>query len=211
MLNNLQERFQTLTLRERVIVVAALLVALWSSWDHFFYQSVALKQNAFKQQLVSLNTQIISQQQTAVQLENSVNIDPNFDNQNKLIELKAQYSRLQEQVMLGNKKFVPPSLMAKALGDMLKQNQHLTLIKLDTLPITTLLAAKQQQHPIYKHGLSITFTGNYIDTVNYLKALEALPWAIVWDSIDYRVKDYPMAEITIHVITLSFEEGWLGV
>jgi MSHA biogenesis protein MshJ len=212
MLNKLQERFQSLAPREKVIVVAACLVAFWGGWDHFIYQPLALKQNTLKQQLANLKAQINSQQQTAALFENSGgNIDPNVDNQTKLVELKAQYSRLQEQVMLGNKKFVPPSLMAKALSDMLKQNQHLTLIKLDTLPITTLLAAKQQQHPIYKHGLSITFTGNYINTINYLKALEALPWAIVWDSIDYQVKDYPMAEITIHVITLSFEEGWLGV
>lgn len=211
MLNKLQERFQSLTPRERVIVVVALLAALWGGWDHFFYQSIALKKIILKQQLASLKTQITGQQQTAAQLEISDNIDPNIDNQTKLIELKAQYSRLQEQVMLGNKKFVPPSLMAKALSDMLKQNQQLKLIKLESLPITTLLPAKQQHHPIYKHGLVMTFTGKYADTVNYLKALETLPWAIVWDSIDYQVKDYPMAEITIQVVTLSFEEDWLGV
>jgi MSHA biogenesis protein MshJ len=211
MLNKLQEVFQSLTLRERVIVVAALSAALWGGWDNLFYQSVLKKQNTFKQQLASLNTQIASQKQTAALLENSGDVDPNSDSQDKLTELKAQYSRLQEQVMFGNKKFVPPSLMATALSDMLKQNQQLKLIKLDTLPITTLLATKQQQHPIYKHGLAITFTGNYTDTVNYLKALEALPWAIVWDNIDYQVKDFPIAEITIHVVTLSFEEGWLGV
>jgi MSHA biogenesis protein MshJ len=113
--------------------------------------------------------------------------------------------------MLGNKKFVPPSLMAKALNDMLKQNQQLTLIKLESLPTTTLLSSKLQLHPTYKHGLEITFTGNYSDTINYLKALEELPWAIVWENIDYQVKDYPKAEITIRLVTLSFDEGWLGV
>jgi MSHA biogenesis protein MshJ len=211
MLNKLQERFQRLTSREKIIVIAALLAGCWSGWDHFFYQPVMLKQQALKQQLTSLNTQIASQQQTELLLENSGNVDPNSGNQNKLVELKAQYSRLQEQIILGNKKFVPPSLMAKALSDMLKQNQKLTLIKLESLPVTTLLAVKQQHLPIYKHGLAITFSGNYADTVNYLKALEALPWAIVWDSIDYQVKDYPMAVCTIRVVTLSFEEGWLGV
>jgi len=211
MLNKIQERFQSLTPREKIIVASALLAALWSGWDGFFYQPAVLKQNTLKQQLASLNTQIAGQQQTAALLENSVNIDPNIDNQNKLVELKAQYSRLQEQIMLGNKKFVPPQLMAKALNDMLKQNKQLTLIKLDSLPPATLLSAKQQQHPIYKHGLVITFKGNYRDTVNYLQSLEALPWAIVWDSIDYQVKEYPVAEITIHAVTLSFEKGWLGV
>ncbi len=211
MLNKLQESFKNLTSREKIIVVAALVAALWGGWDHFFYQSLVLKQRTLEQQLASLNTQRITQQQIAVQLESTGNIDPNVDNQAKLSELKAQYSRLQEQVMLGDKKFVPPSLMALALSDMLKQNQQLKLIKLESLPLTTLLAEKQQRHPIYKHGLVMTFTGTYTATVTYLKALETLPWAIVWDSIDYQVKDYPMAEITVHVVTLSFEEGWLGV
>lgn len=211
MLNNLHERFQSLTPRERIIVVVTLLVVLWAGWDHFFYQSVALKQVTLKQELASLKKQITSQQQTATQLEISGNIDPNIDNQTRLIKLKDQYSHLQEQLMLGNKKFVPPSLMAKALNDILKQNQQLTLIKLDTLPVTTLLAVKQQYLPIYKHELVMTFTGKYVDTVNYLKMLEALPWAIIWDSFDYQVKEHPMAEITIHLVTLSFEKDWLGV
>jgi MSHA biogenesis protein MshJ len=209
--NKIQERFESLTSREKVIVITTLLVALWSCWDSIFYQPFKLKQKSLKQELVGINSQIGSQRETAALLENSGNIDPNAENQNKLAELKAQYSRLQEQVMLGNKKFVPPRLMAKALSDMLKQNHQLTLIKLESLPATTLLAAKQQHQPIYKHGLVITFAGNYADTVNYLETLEALPWAIVWDSLDYQVKNYPLAEITIHAVTLSFEKDWLGV
>lgn len=211
MLNKLQERFESLTPREKIIVFVALLAGLWSGWDSLFYQPISLKQNTLQQHLADINSQLASQQQVEAQLENNSKTDPNAVNQAKLLELKTQYSGLQEQIMFGDKKFVPASLMAKALSDMLKQNQQLTLVKLDTLPTSTLLDAKQQHHPIYKHGLAITFTGNYTDTVNYLKALEALPWAIVWDSIDYQVKEYPVAEITIHVVTLSFEEGWLGV
>ncbi|WP_262967006.1 hypothetical protein [Methylobacter psychrophilus] len=211
MLSKLQERFQSLSNREKVILIGALLAALWGGWDHFFYHPFALEQKLLKQQLDSLNTQIVIDQQTLTQLENSGNTDLNVDNQNKLIELKTQYSRLQDQIMLGDKKFVPSPLMAKALSDMLKQNQQLTLNKLESLPPTTLLAGKQQHLPIYKHGLVITFIGNYTDTVKYLKALEALPWAIVWDSFDYQVKEYPMAVCTLRMYTLSFEEGWLGV
>jgi MSHA biogenesis protein MshJ len=209
--NKIQERFESLTTREKVIVVTTLLVALWSCWDSIFYGPFKLKQKSLKQELVNLNSQIDSQRETATLLENSGNVDPDAENRSKLAELKNQYSRLQEQVMLGDKKFVPPKLMAKALSDMLKQNRQLTLIKLESLPPTTLLAAKQQHQPIYKHGLAITFTGSYSDTVNYLVALEALPWAIVWESLDYQVKDYPLAEITIRAFTLSFEKGWLGV
>jgi MSHA biogenesis protein MshJ len=211
MLNKIQERFESLTKREKVIVVSASFAILWSLWDGLFYQPTVLKQKALKQELVSITTEINNQRQVAALLESSGNINPNIDNQNKLAELKAQYSRLQEQVMLGNKKFVPPQLMAEALNDMLKQNHKLTLVKLESLPPTTLLAEKQQHQPIYKHGLVITFTGSYSDTVHYLETLEALPWAIIWESLDYRVKNYPIAEVTIRAVTLSFERGWLGV
>ena len=209
--NKLQERYDSLTTREKIIVAVALLAALWSIWDSFLYQPFASKQKSLQQQLLGINTQLESQQRILAELERSGNNDPNVDKQLKLNELKAQYSRLQEQVMLGSKKFVPPQLMATALSDMLKQNQQLKLVKLETLPPTTLLEAKQQRQPIYKHGLEITFAGNYSETVNYLETLEDLPWAIIWDRLDYKVKNYPMAEVTIRVVTLSFDKVWLGV
>lgn len=212
MLNNLQEKFEALTKREKIIVSGALLIGLWVGWDTFFYQSIQKKQQALQKELASLTQQITEQQLAAIRLENSAHTDPNLNNTNKLAELKTEYSRLQERMMQGDKNFVPPHLMAVALSDILNKNHQLTLIKLDTLPVTTLLKSKQPSlSPIYKHGLAITFSGNYLDTLNYLKALEALPWHFIWESIDYQVKEYPIAETTIKAYTLSFKENWLGV
>jgi MSHA biogenesis protein MshJ len=211
MLNNLQEKFAALTQREKVIVVAAVLIGLWVGWDNFFYQPIQKKQQALQQKLSSLTQQITALQLAAIKLEGSSQIDPNLNNKLKLDQLKAEHSRLKE-LMMRDKRLVPPQLMAVALSDILSQNDKLTLIKLDTLPVTTLLESKQpQSNPIYKHGLTITFSGSYLDTLNYLKALESLPWHFVWESIDYQVIDFPTAETTIRVYTLSFKESWLGV
>jgi MSHA biogenesis protein MshJ len=57
----------------------------------------------------------------------------------------------------------------------------------------------------------ITLQGDYFSTLNYLKSLETLPWRIHWDSIAYRVTEYPLAETRIQVYTLSFDEDLLGV
>ena len=38
-----------------------------------------------------------------------------------------------------------------------------------------------------------------------------MPWAIALDSIDYEVKDYPMAKITLHIVMLSFDKDLLDV
>lgn len=208
---NLQEKFEALTKREKVILVFAVVAGIWFGWDHFFYQLTQKKQQALQQELSSLKQQILDQQLIAIKLENSSHIDPNQNNRLKLAELKAEHNRLQE-LMMHDKSLVPPQLMATALSDILTRNNHLTLIKLTTLPVTTLQESKQpQQNPIYKHGLAITFSGTYLDTLNYLQALEALHWHFVWESIDYQVKNYPIAETTIKVYTLSFKENWLGV
>lgn len=212
MLNNLQEKFEALTKREKAIIIVAVLAGLWSGWDTFFYQPNQKKQQTLQQEFNNLKQQIAEQQITAIKLEHSVRTDPNLNNQNKLTALKAEYKRLQELMMQGDKNFVPPHLMAVALSDILSQNNRLTLIRLDTLPVTTLLKAKQPQlNPIYKHGLVLTFSGSYLDTFNYLKSLESMPWHFIWESIDYQVKDYPSAETTIKVYTLSFKESWLGI
>lgn len=210
-LNKLQEKFEALTQREKIIAVIAILAGLWTGWDNFFYQPIHIKQQELEKQLTTLKQQITDQQLAAIKLENTPRIDPNLNNRNRLNELKAEYKRIQEQVM-SDKSLVPPQLMATALGDILSKNNQLTLIKLNTLPATTLLEAKSEQtSPIYKHGLEITFSGSYLDTLNYLKALEALPWHFVWESLAYTVAQYPVAETTIRVYTLSFKESWLGV
>ncbi|NOT86018.1 MAG: hypothetical protein HOP02_14830 [Methylococcaceae bacterium] len=210
MLNKLQEGFERLVAREKIIVIVAIFFSLWGMWDTFFYQPMQKKHTTLQQELSSLDTQLTTLKATATQLENHPQIDPNQGNQAKLTTLKASVQNQQEQLLLGHKKFVPPQLMAKALSDMLNHTVHTQLIKLEILPVTPLLLAKQQRL-IYKHGLALTFTGGYVDTVNYLKALEALPWHFNWDSIEYKVTRHPLAETTLRVYTLSFEKDWLGV
>lgn len=210
MLANLQNRFESLTTREKIIVVATLLAGIWSLWDKFFYQSVNNQQMLLTQDLQKIAVQLDAQNKTIIQLETNTYIDPNLANQNKLDTLKQQYEQLQEQMMLGDKKFVPPQIMSHVLHDILNQNSALSLINLDTLPISKLVSTSQE-HPIYKHGLALTFNGNYLDTLKLLKALENLPWVFLWDTIDYQVKTYPNAEISIKAYTLSFEESWLGI
>ena len=213
MLNKLQEKFEERTPRERMIGMALIALLLWMAWDSFFYQAAQQKQQTLQQELTRLDQQVAEQKLAVLMLEKGPHLDPNLSNQNLLVELQAEHSHLQAQMMAqGDKNFVPPHLMAVALSDILKQNKQLSLLKLETLPAAPLLkSAQTQQNPIYKHGLAISFLGSYLATLTYLTALESLPWHFVWESIDYKVRAFPTAEITIKVYTLSFKETWLGV
>ncbi|MEQ1529104.1 MAG: hypothetical protein ABL925_07295 [Methylococcales bacterium] len=211
MINNIQDRLQSLSPREKIIALITLLILLWSVWDHMLYQPAKQKLKQTLQSLESAQIELKTQQQTMQHLETNKPADPNISNQQKLATLKEEYAQLQEELRLGGKQFVPPQLMATVLQDLLNQHHDLTLLKLTTLPVTTLLDAKQQDHPIYIHGLAITFSGSYLNTLTYLKSLEALPWHFKWDSMDLQVKNHPSTETTIRAYTLSFEESWLGI
>jgi MSHA biogenesis protein MshJ len=210
MIKTLQTRFNSLTNREQLIFLATLLILIWSVWDNLVYQPITNQTKQYATELKKLNNNISTYQQTMLEIERVGKLDPNLSNKTKLKQLNARVKKLTSQLGKGEKKFVSANKMATLLTDMLNQNNGLKLVGLETLPATT-LSQSEQQSWVYRHGLSLTLQGNFKDTVSYLKSLESLPWRFSWDSIDYQVKQYPVAETTLRLYTLSFEENWLGL
>lgn len=204
MFSKLLEKFDALSSREKWLAALTAFALLMASWYQFFYMNIAQEQAGYKRQLAELDAQLIVQQQKVVALQSLSTIDPNAAKRKQLQELQDQHQSLLEQMYSPDRKLVHPSVMAKALSDLLKQHEQLTLIKLETLPVKSLVL-------LYQHGLELRFSGNYSATLAYLKAVEAMPWSFFWDSIDYKVKNYPIAEITLRVHTLSLDKSWLDV
>lgn len=77
---------------------------------------------------------------------------------------------------------------------------------------TPLVAAtSDRRKAAYRHGIRIRFAGSYLATLQYLRALEALPWGFFWDRIELETQEFPRVEGSIVVYTVSLEEGWIGV
>ncbi len=76
---------------------------------------------------------------------------------------------------------------------------------------TPVQESKPQGSGIYKHGVVLHLRGDYFRVLALIKSLENLSWKFYWESLDYKVIDYPDAEIELRVFTLSSEEGLLGV
>ena len=210
MIKTLQTRFNSLTDREQLIFLVTFLILLWSAWDSLVYQPMTDTTKQYATELKTLDNHLSAYQQTIIEIERLGKLDPNLSNKTKLQQLNARLEKLKSQLGKGEKEFVSAHKMASLLTDMLNQNNGLKLIALETLPATS-LSKSDQQSWVYRHGLSLTLQGSFMDTVDYLKSLESLPWRFSWDSVDYRVKQYPVAETTLRLYTLSFEENWLGL
>ena len=207
-LEQLQFRFNTLSQREKLMTSAAAIALLWAGWDSLINQAMQHEQQRLHSEILALQTELLTQQQLVQQADLSGISQKN--QQQQLTQIRQSVENLKRQLGTGDKKFVPPELMANALRDILKQQGHLKLVKLETLPAAPFAGQDNQPAWVYRHALKLILQGDFFSTLDYLKALETLPWRIHWDSIDYQVDAYPRAETRIQVYTLSFEQDWLG-
>ncbi len=49
----------------------------------------------------------------------------------------------------------------------------------------------------------IEFSGDYFETIRYLQYLDQLPWFLSFDSLQYKVDEYPNANVKVAITVLG--------
>jgi len=62
---------------------------------------------------------------------------------------------------------------------------------------------------LYRHGVEIVLQGSYLDMVNYMDALEALPTQLFWGKAKLDAGQYPDSRLTLTLYTLSLDQKWM--
>ncbi len=229
----LVQKIDAMTLRERVItfgMAVALMIFLINS---FLIEPQFVKQKKLTLQLQEEQTRI-SEIQTMIQQKIAAHsIDPDLDSRMRLQNLRQQYQQAQNSLMDMQKGLVSPEKMTGLLDDILKRHGKLHLLSLKTLPVTGLGAttagatasapgnvppgaAKAGEtdlatSALYRHGVEITVQGNYLDMLQYMTELEAMPWQLFWGRANLQVNEYPTATLTLTLFTLSLDKKWLNL
>jgi MSHA biogenesis protein MshJ len=90
----------------------------------------------------------------------------------------------------------------KAVDDASKTGQKLADVK-DAVPMIGPV--------VYKHGVELVIEGDYADIVNYMSALEAMPWQLFWGKARLTADDTPKRTLTLTLYTLSLDKKWLNI
>ncbi len=218
------ERFEAFSLRERSLIAASIIVVMFLFWDNLLLSPQEIQQKKIVVEMYNTNqqtetvTEKIKEMSAALRGSQVTHINARVN------ELQTLLGKLKQQQKDLTIEFIQPVQMAGVLRDMLHAESGLGLTSLESLGVQPLFPTKgdnktknekkgtrTQQPEIYKHGLRIVFEGNYFKTLKYLRALEAMPWSLYWDNVEYRVTKYPKASVVITVHTLSLHEGWIGV
>lgn len=218
-LRRLAHRIDLLSLRERVLLLGALLVAAYSLWDMFLMQPLHADRQQLTERLQTLSRQLtVVEQETQALLQRPAR-DPAIEQHQRVARLQGDIRDLDLQLRDITATLIEPTQMVRIFEDLLVRRGGLTLIRVQSLAPEPFLepsdgaaaAPDPLQSQVYRHRLELEFRGSYLAALDYLRAVEALPWELFWDSLVLEVVDYPETQITITVHTLSLREGWIGV
>ena len=217
----LVRRFDALSLRERLLITAAPLVILQLLWQHLLWSPLTIEQDLLIENITQVTSKINLADAKLKGLVARSRMDPNIGLNQQIDQVKDRLHRLDDQIRQAAESLIDPGQMARLLEELLANDQILRLVKLEKLksePLFTLAEPPKDGDSIatpsgniYRHGFAIEFEGDYFSTLQYLQALEALPWGFFWDGVAYRVEQYPRARVRLLLHTLSLQTEWVGV
>lgn len=214
-------RFAKLTLRERLLVLAAVLVVLGVLWNSLYFQPLMARRRNLQTRIQGARGQISQLTVQTATLLARQNEDPDRVNRQVLKGLQEENARLDARLRQMTVGLISPREMPEVLEDLLKRETGLRLVTMKNLPAVPVMevSAKPAKdgNPaakipmVYRHGLRMEFEGSYLDTLKYLRSIERLPRRLFWDDFDFKMLRYPKARVIITVHTLNLNKGWIGV
>ena len=229
------EKVDGSTLRERLMIFAAVAVALIALLNAALIEPQLAVQRKFSRDIVQRQGEIKALQEQVQKVALARQADPDKENRGRLDALRRQVTEIEAKLAVEQRKFAPPEQIGSLLEEMLSRNRRLQLVDMRTLPVASLSKtagepdkpaaqkpAAQKPAPgtpaplaiggqIYRHGVEIRVSGKYMDLLAYLSDLEKLPSQMYWGRMELSVATHPQVTLKLSVYTLSLNLAWLAV
>lgn len=229
-------RFDAFSLRERVMVFAAIAAVVVFLANQLVVEPQAARGRLLARQIADNKTQLGNLDDQAKAMQQAQANDPDLLNLERVKLAQRQLSEFEGKFKASQKGLVPADRMAGLLQDVLRQHKGLELVELRTLAPAPLVARSAQKSAgadrpgetaaaagsagpaetgdggarnLYKHGFELTVRGSYADFVQYLEHLEKLPARMYWGKATMNADDYPRVLLTLTIYTLSLDKTLL--
>jgi MSHA biogenesis protein MshJ len=204
--------FDRRSLRERVIVILALLISLLGAFQVLFMSRLDAHRRELSLELTTLRSEMDAASKAAIAASAA---DPIAAQTKREAQLRAQLAATDAQLASQAAGMIAPQRMMQVLHDVLAKQQGVTLVSLrylhaDPLPDAHTTAPAGLPRP-YLHTVEIIVQGSYLDVLGYLRALEALPWRFYWRRLELTTTHYPTNQVRLELGTVSMDSQWTGL
>lgn len=202
----IKKQINARTQRERVLLLVTGLTVIWvmmfngfiSSSSNVLSDSSEEKQNIEQEYKASAHELAL----VKAKLQKLTDDKPNA----QVLQLQEILKTHNETLNHYRQKLIKPEVVPVLLDKLLSDFAGLTLVDVQSLTPKEL-----KSNTLYRHGIRLTFSGEYKDMLAYVKKVEALPYPLWWDDIEYKITQFPQATIVITLYTLSEHQNWIGV
>ena len=211
-LKQLGNTIDALNLRERGMLLLIVVLLIWALWQTLLMGPLSERQQALAQRVETASNTINALNQIIPALSMQRARDPLAAQREQLQQLRTQRAQVADELTRATSSLIEPRQMGTVLEAILARQQGLVLHSLSSLdPKPLPLEEKTGLAPIYRHGLRIEVDGGYLDLLQFVQALERMPWAFIWEDMQIEVEEHPRSRLRLTLYTLSLGEGWLGV
>ena len=217
----LSERYAVLSRREKALLAAALVIGPLLIGELLIIDPQLARARGLQGSIAQQSTSLAELQGQIGSLQQQLQTDPDAGAKTELAALTAEQQRLDDELQRLGTSLVRPEEMNGLLESLLARHSGLRLLSLKTLAPQSVLGDKAagadkaagkpaaRQFDLYRHGVEIRLEGSYGEVQAYLAQLEQLQQRLLWGQVQYRVVEYPRAEMSLMVYTLSPDRTWL--
>jgi MSHA biogenesis protein MshJ len=160
-------------------------------------------------------------------LQQQLQVDPDARAKAEIAALMAEQQMLEKDLLAVGQSLVPPEQMNELLEQLLARHRGLRLVSLKTMKPQSVMGEPEkdgaaaaaprkekvadQRFDLYRHGVEIRIEGSFAELQAYLVQLEELKERLLWGYLQYEVGEYPKAEMSLMVYTLSADRTWLAL
>ena len=206
----LQEWTKERSVRERLLFLLGGCFVIYFFWFFIFSRPILLKKEALNNQIITLRHEIAGLQYQAnailkigmMQSNNEILVlHRNLQNQARSMEKTIETSVITLTSEKNSEKVLKDILARPYQGISLidLKSEGDEPLRLSGKNAMSFLSAIEN---INKHKMQIIFRANYFNTMTFLAQLEKLLPHIYWDNMDYKVIQYPDAEVSVHFYIL---------
>nr|WP_314544772.1 type II secretion system protein GspM [uncultured Massilia sp.] len=220
-------RVDALAPRERIMVLGAVLAVLAALGWMTALGPALHQQDVLRRQIAQQRDALAGIEAETAHKVAAGRDDPDAPRRERLASVRQDSTRIADELRAMQKGLVPPERVAPLLEAILRANGKLKLVAMKTLPVGSLSdiaagtdgeakkdAPEAKPHVkapdlLYRHGVELTVRGSYLDMVDYMAALEALPTQLFWGRAQLDVEQYPSVRLTLTLYTLSLDPKWM--